>query len=81
MKNIYDVIKQKEAQVQQLQKEIEALQIAARLLADETEITAPPKAVPVAVAGTPLAAMSRPTMIKENGHGGPSWDAVNKQFP
>ncbi len=80
MKNIYDVLKQKEAQLQQLQKEIEALQIAARLLSDEAEGMPLPKAVPVAVAGAPLAAMSR-TMVKENGHGGPTWDAVNKQFP
>lgn len=81
MKNIYDVLKQKEAQLQQLQREIEALQIAARLLSDEAETAAPPKTVPMAVAGTPLAAMSRTAVGKENGHGGPTWDAVNKQFP
>jgi hypothetical protein len=81
MKNIYDVIKQKEAQLLQLQKEIEALQIAARLLSDETEPVAAPKPVAMPVAGTPLAAMSRAVVGKENGHGGPTWDAVNKQFP
>lgn len=81
MKNIYDVLKQKEAQILQLQKEIEALQIAVRLLSDESEAVAPAKAVPIAVAGTPLAAMSRAVVGKENGHGGPTWDAVNKQFP
>ena len=35
MKNIYDVIRQKELEQQQLQKEIEALRLASRLLADE----------------------------------------------
>jgi hypothetical protein len=35
MKNIYDVIRQKELDLQQLQKEIEALRLASRLLADE----------------------------------------------
>lgn len=80
MKNIYEVIKQKEAQMLQLQKEIEALQIAAALLSDD-ETAMPPKSVAMSVPGTPLAAMSRSTMGKENGHGGPTWDAVNKQFP
>ncbi|HET7183250.1 MAG TPA: hypothetical protein VFI82_01095 [Terriglobales bacterium] len=37
MKNIYDVLRQKEAEIQQLQKDIEALRTAARLLADENE--------------------------------------------
>jgi len=37
MKNLYDVLRQKEAEIQQLQKDIEALRVAARLLADESE--------------------------------------------
>ncbi len=37
MKNIYEVLRQKELEVQQLQKDIEALRIAARLLADDTD--------------------------------------------
>ena len=36
MKNIFEVLRQKEAELQQMQKEIEALRMAARLLADET---------------------------------------------
>jgi hypothetical protein len=35
MKNIYEVLRQKELEVQQLQKDIEALRVAARLLADD----------------------------------------------
>lgn len=35
MKNIFDVLRQKEAELQQIQKEIEALRIAARILQDE----------------------------------------------
>jgi len=34
MRNIYDVLKHKEMQIQQLHKEIEALRVAARLLED-----------------------------------------------
>ena len=37
MKNVFDVLRQKEAELQQIQKEIEALRVAARLLADEQE--------------------------------------------
>ncbi len=35
MRNIYDVIRQKESQLQDIQKELEALRLAARLLVDE----------------------------------------------
>ena len=35
MKNIYEVLRQKENEIQQLQKDIEALRVAARLLADD----------------------------------------------
>ena len=43
MRNIYDVIRQKESQLQDIQKELEALRLAARLLADEDrgEVDAP----------------------------------------
>ena len=37
MKNIYDVMRQKEGEIQQLQREIEALRVAARLLSDESD--------------------------------------------
>lgn len=78
MKNIYDVLKQKEAQIQQIQKEIEALRLAARLLADEDDAESA-RTVASVVAGTPLAAVPRVSINKENGHG--AWDGTNKQFP
>jgi hypothetical protein len=37
MKNLYEVLRQKELEIQQLQKEIEALRVAARLLADDND--------------------------------------------
>jgi hypothetical protein len=37
MKNINDVLKQKEAELQQVQREVEALRLAIRLLSDEGE--------------------------------------------
>jgi hypothetical protein len=36
MRNIYDVIREKEATVEQLQKELEALRIAARILSEDS---------------------------------------------
>jgi hypothetical protein len=42
MKNIYEVLRQKELELQQLQKDIEALRVAARLLADDNETEAIP---------------------------------------
>lgn len=40
MKNIYEVLRQKELELQQLQKDIEALRVAARLLADDADAEA-----------------------------------------
>ena len=37
MKNIFDVLRTKEAQLQQLEQEVAALRLAARLLSDEQE--------------------------------------------
>ena len=61
MKNIYEVLRQKENEIQQLQKDIEALRVAARLLADDSEldtlrtVTSPaaaPRVTATAVAAT-----------------------------
>ena len=38
MKNIYEVLRQKENEIQQLQRDIEALRVAARLLADDNDV-------------------------------------------
>ena len=50
MKNIYDVIRQKETDLQQLQKDLDILRAAARLLADETDSDAALKSVPARTA-------------------------------
>lgn len=59
MKNIYDVLSQKEIELAQLQKEIEALRLAARLLSDEGEKTEPISRSPGVVAG-PVITPPRP---------------------
>lgn len=78
MKNIYDVLKQKEAQIEQLQAEIEALKIAARLLADDGDVLEVSRPAAPAVAGVPLASVTRMS-TRDNGH--TAWDANTKQFP
>ncbi len=58
MRNIYDVIRQKESQLQDIQKELEALRLAARLLADDekADLDAPKMrmAAAASVAPSPL---------------------------
>ncbi len=64
MKNIHDVLRQKELEIQQIQREIEALRLVSRLLADdpETEASAVRTSVPSAVAAPrPPAVMAKPT--------------------
>ncbi len=73
MKNINDVLKQKEIEYLQLQKEIEALRTAARLLADDSDPYKPGISVPTMPArgGTTSA---EPAFAS-------SWDASAKKFP
>ena len=61
MRNVHDVLRQKEAELQQLSKEIEALRIAARLLAEDGDAMA---------VGDGAAAHTRPqpALVKEGGH-------------
>ena len=79
MKNIYEVLRQKELEIQQLQKDIEALRVAARLLADdgdvETKVGTGPQ--PMRTAVTPAATTPRPA---EAGYSASSSAGV-RQFP
>ncbi len=93
MKNIHDVIRAKEQQVQQLQRELEVLRAAAKLLAEDSDATpraatstsgaaaslpTPPMVMRPAPAAAPVAAPA-----KEGGaYVAPSaWDASKPQFP
>ena len=75
MISIQELLKQKEAELQQIKREIEALQIVARLLHDGTDATVAPQNV--ILAATPLAAS--PRVNKSNGHD--TSDAGSRQFP
>ncbi len=92
MKNINDVLRLKEQQIQQLQREIEALRVAARLLADDNEVAPRPAsstnvAVPampppqmVMRPAQPVAPVSAP---KESSTyvAASAWDVTKPQFP
>ncbi len=94
MKNINEVLRAKEQQLQQIQREIEALRVAARLLADETDVAPAARvATPtnVAVPGVPPPQMvMRPaqpvahvTAPKESTTyvAASAWDVSKPQFP
>jgi hypothetical protein len=53
MKNILEVLRQKETDLQQIQKEIEALRIAARLLSEESDIRTEPVVRPTVLSPSP----------------------------
>jgi len=68
MKNIYDVLRQKEAEFERLKKEVQALRIAAPLLEDELRIDA--QAVPTPVLSDP-AMQAKP--VAAAAHTRPVW--------
>jgi hypothetical protein len=90
MKNIFDVLKQKEDELRQLQSEVEALRIAARLLADDvsepamTAISEPlqptaqsnPRPAAVFTGAGPMRATG-----PANGAYSAAWGNAPRQFP
>lgn len=62
MRNIYDVIRQKETEIQQLQKELEALRLAAQLLSDDTT-KAEPEPVKSGRIGIPISPIKNDTEV------------------
>jgi hypothetical protein len=82
MKDINEVLRKKEVDLQQLQRDVEALRIAARLLSEETEaatVYAPRAAAPVSSYAPPL--RPAPPLPANDPGLGASWDAAPKKFP
>ena len=86
MKNIFEVMRQKEAEIQQLQREIEALRTAARLLVDEND-PSPDSFARSSNAGTNSAPVLRPAVPQSavSGKAEVSYSAARenslRQFP
>ena len=85
MKNVYEVLRQKELELTRLEKEVEALRIAAPLLSEETKetIVEPPKPTlaatapqqPIRIPAPPVAATTSPARAA----GG--WEDAAKRWP
>ncbi len=83
MKDINEVLRRKETELQQLQREVDALRVASHLLADDAEASPayavrPPSPAPsyIPPARTPSAAPA----AGDAGFSAP-WDAAPKKFP
>lgn len=91
MKNIQEVMKAKEQQLQQIQRELEALRTVARLLADDSEVA--PGARPATSTNVAVPPMQAPPMVmrpaqpaappkESTTYVAPSaWDVSKPQFP
>jgi hypothetical protein len=64
MKNVYEVLRQKELELARLEKEVEALRVAAPLLSDDKEIV-PEPVVPKPAHSTPVATPQQPIRIPQ----------------
>ena len=83
MKDINEVLRKKELDLQQLQRDVEALRIAARLLSEEADaaiVYAARAAVPVSSYAPPPPRPAPTLPANDPGLGAP-WDAAAKKFP
>jgi hypothetical protein len=84
MKNVYEVLRQKELELARLEKEVEALRVAAPLLSDEKETLAEvPK--PSLTAAAPPQPVRIPPAIAAQAAPSPSriagWEDAAKRWP
>ncbi|HUJ96126.1 MAG TPA: hypothetical protein VLW84_12720 [Terriglobales bacterium] len=84
MKNVYEVLRQKELELAKLEKEVEALRVAAPLLSDEKELMAENKPTLAAAAAAP----QQPIRIPQAAVGGSAqparaagWEDTAKRWP
>jgi hypothetical protein len=84
MKNVYEVLRQKELELARLEKEVEALRIAAPLLSEDKEldVTAKPTAVPAAVPQQPVRVPSPAVATAAAREARPAgWEETAKRWP
>ena len=84
MKNVYEVLRQKELELTRLEKEVEALRVAAPLLSDEKEqIAEAPK--PSLTAAPPPQPVRIPPVVAAQGSAVPArvagWEEAAKRWP
>jgi hypothetical protein len=83
MKNVYEVLRQKELELARLEKEVEALRVAAPLLSEEKEPTSEPKPTLAAAQAQqplrippPVVAATAPAPARAAG-----WEDAAKRWP
>lgn len=86
MKDINEVLRRKETELQQLQREVEALRITTRLLNDEADTAATAYGTRPSTTVANYVPPARPpqppvTTASDAGYTSPSWDAASKKFP
>lgn len=80
MKDINEVLRKKEVDLQQLQREVEALRVAVRILSEDAEVTYPRPATAGATYTAPARSTPAPASVSDAGYAAP-WDASGKKFP
>jgi len=82
MKNVYEVLRQKELELTRLEKEVEALRVAAPLLSDEKELAEAPKPSLTTTAPQPVRI---PPVVAAQGATAPArvagWEEAAKRWP
>ena len=85
MKNVYEVLRQKEMELTRLEKEVEALRLVAPLLSEEKEITSDiaAKSLPTAVNAPqqPIRIPSPPVAVAAQPVRAAGWDDTAKRWP
>ncbi|MFY9791021.1 MAG: hypothetical protein WA474_08675 [Candidatus Sulfotelmatobacter sp.] len=85
MKNVYEVLRQKEMELTRLEKEVEALRLVAPLLSEEKEMNAEmgKSVLPTAVNGpqAPLRIPSPPVVAAAQPVRAAGWDETAKRWP
>ncbi|MFZ0419616.1 MAG: hypothetical protein ABSH02_06140 [Candidatus Sulfotelmatobacter sp.] len=85
MKNVYEVLRQKEMELTRLEKEVEALRLVAPLLSEEKEINAemmkPALAQAVNGPQSPIRIPSPPVVAAAQPVRAAGWDDTAKRWP
>lgn len=85
MKNVYEVLRQKELELTRLEKEVEALRVAAPLLSDEKEQLAEVPKPSLSAAAPPQQPVRIPPVVAAQATNAPSrvagWEEAAKRWP
>lgn len=86
MKNVYEVLRQKELELARLEKEVEALRVAAPLLSDDKEMSSDTPAAKPTLATAANASPQQPIRIPQPAVTQPTaraagWEDTAKRWP